>query len=223
MAKLLTENTGKIFEKAICIAYGIPYDGKFKYSLEEAELLSRRLIRLPEFFPVCTHSAKRGARYDFTTADGLHLSAKTSKHRSGKIAPQVIGQSQPSKFCSILEIPYTTIPDLKKYIQTEFIHVLPVLVEYTFDCPNIYYNQSKNTIQYIRLKQPIPWHNYQYTWTCDWTSWNNSSSLKLKAAEKDISIVEFQFHTKSRTNMAIRWFYDAVLDYFKDYFEITVL
>ena len=37
--KLLTEDTGKMFEMAICLLYDIPYDGEFKYNLEESKLL----------------------------------------------------------------------------------------------------------------------------------------------------------------------------------------
>ncbi len=36
-------------------------------------------------------------------------------------------------------------------------------------------------------------------------------------------LVEFQFHNTSRSNMAIRWYYDNVLDIFKDNFLITLL
>ena len=31
---LKTEDTGKMFEMAICYAYGIEYNGKYKYSME---------------------------------------------------------------------------------------------------------------------------------------------------------------------------------------------
>ena len=220
---LKTEDLGKIFEKAICLRYGIDYIGKYKYSLEEATAMSEKLTKLPDLFPICTHTAKRGARYDFTAFDGQHLSAKTSKTRNSKIAPQVIGQPQPKKFCSLLNVPFTTVPDLKKHIQIEFIHILPVLMEFTFDCPNLYYNKPNNTIQFIKLKNNILWHDFEYVWTCDWTSWNNSSSLKLKTPKGDIPIVEFQFHSKSRTNMAVRWYYDNLITHFKDHFEIQLL
>ena len=32
-AKVLTEDLGKIFEKGVCLLYGIEYDGKYKYSI----------------------------------------------------------------------------------------------------------------------------------------------------------------------------------------------
>ena len=223
MTGLRNEDVGKIFEKAICIAYGTPYVGSYKYSVEDATALSTRLAKLSTLFPMCTHTARRGARYDFTAFDGQRLSAKTSKTRDGKIAPQVIGQPQPAKFCSILGIEFTSTLELKKYIQNEFIHILPVLMDYTFDCPNVYYSKPKDTIKFIKLTRNIPWHDFEYVWTCDWSSWNNSSTLKLKTAAGDIPIIEFQFHSKSRTNMAIRWHYDNLINHFKDHFEIQLL
>ena len=76
--KVLTEDTGKIFEMAICLAYGILYDGKYKYSMEIPEKLKPRLTKVVELFPMCSHTAKKGARYDFTslTDETKHLSAK---------------------------------------------------------------------------------------------------------------------------------------------------
>ena len=43
----------------------------------------------------------------------------------GKVAPQVIGQSQPKKFCETIGIEYTTISDLKKHIQTKIVEIIP--------------------------------------------------------------------------------------------------
>lgn len=220
--KLATEDTGKIFEMAICLAYGIHYDGKYKYSMETPEKLKTRLAKVVELFPMCSHTAKRGARYDFTgVADETkHLSAKTTKKGVGKVAPQVVGQSQPKKFCEIIGIPYTTNTDLKAYMQTNILSILPILVSYTFDCPNIYYNEEKNTIRFITLTTPIEWAKYTFKWTCDWSKWSNSSTLKVVVEEKEVALLEFQFHTKSRTNMAIRWCYENFLTIFKQNLSI---
>jgi hypothetical protein len=221
---LQTEDTGKMFEMAICLAFDIPYDGKYKYGMEIPRNLQPRLAKLVELFPKCRHSAKRGARYDYTSLDETtHLSAKTVKKGSGKVAPQVIGQSQPQKFCNIMGIEYTTIPDVKKYIQQNITHILPVLMNHTFDCPNLYYHQEKNTIRYITLREPIEWEQYQFKWTCPWEEWGNSSTLKIITGQQEIALVEFQFHTKSRTNMAIRWCYDHFLHIFGDKLNITHL
>jgi hypothetical protein len=150
----------------------------------------------------------------------MHFSAKSTKKGVGKVAPQVIGQSQPKKFCEIIGIEYTSISSLKQYIQTEIIKIIPVLLEYTFDCPNIYYNKEKDTIRYITLDQPIEWSSYSYKWTCNWEDWKNSSTLKIIVDENEISLLEFQFHTKSRTNMAIRWCYEHFLQSFASHLTI---
>lgn len=220
-----TEDTGKCFEMAICLAYGIPYDGPYKYGMAIPEKLRPRLRKLVELFPLCTHTAKRGARYDYTAVDDIskHLSAKTTKKGGGKVAPQVVGQSQPKKFCEVLNIPFTTNEALKQYIQENIKTVLPVLVDHTFDCPNIYYNEEKDTIQYIVLTKPIDWNTYEYTWTRSWEEWANSTTLKINSNKKDVSLVEFQFHTASRTNMAIRWCYENFLILFKDHLTIITL
>ncbi len=222
IALLKTEDTGKIFEMAICLAYNIDYDGKYKYDMDAPRTLQSRLTKLTELFPTPKHTAKRGARYDFTcpTDEAKHLSAKTTKKGMGKVAPQVIGQSQPKKFCEVLGIDYTDIPHLKEFIQTNPIRILPALVDYTFDCPNVYYNEELNTIRYITLDSPVSWADYEYTWTCSWDKWNNSSTLKILHDDKEIPLVEFQFHTKSRTNMAIRWCYENFLTVFRPHLTI---
>ncbi len=221
--KLETEDTGKKFEMSICLAYGIPYDGKFKYSMDDSEKLKHRLSKLVELFPMCTHTAKKGARYDFTSLvdEKVHLSAKSSKKFKAKVAPQVIGQAQPTKFCEILEIPYTTIPVLKKYIQKNILSILPILVSYTFDCAIIYYIEKLSLLKFIRLIKPIDWNLYTYEWTRSWDCWKNGSTLKIIKNGEKKSLLEFQFHSASRTNMAVRWYFDKFLDIFKDHLSIT--
>lgn len=215
--RLRTEDDGKIFERAICYVYDTPYTQPFPYSDAAARALADRIASLPTLFPSCTHTASRGARYDFTSEEGGHLSAKTSKRANGKEAPQVIGQATPEKFCSVLGIPYTDVPALKQFIQENIVDILPSLVEYTFDCPNLYYNKAKNTIQFITLETPIDWSLYDYTWTKPHDSWNNSSTLKVNG----VSLVEFQFHSASRKNMAVRWCYDTFLSFFADHLNIV--
>lgn len=214
--KIKTEDTGKMFEMAICIVYGILYIGTYKYTTDITELFKLRLSKLTELFPMCTHTAKKGARYDFTsiTDENMHLSAKSTKKGVGKVAPQVIGQSQPKKFCEILDIEFTTIPDLKEHIQKEIKQILPVLVSYTFDCPNIYFNQEKDTIRYITLVEKIDWNSFEFKWTKSSTEWKNSTTMKIVVGDKEIALLEIQFHTKSRTNMAIRWYYENFLTVF---------
>jgi len=225
-ATLKTEDLGKIFEKAICLAYGIEYDGKYKYGLEAPTALVPRLVRLPELFPKCVHTAKQGARYDYTVAEDptLHLSAKTTKG-NGKVAPQVVGQAQPAKFCEVLGIPYTDVPTLKAYLQSNVAAVLPGLLAHTLDGPTVYYNEATKTIRYITLKEgtAIPWASYTYTWSCPATTWANSSGVKIVIGEKEVPLMEFQFHSKSRTNMAVRWCFEQFLELFKDYLVVVDL
>jgi hypothetical protein len=152
----------------------------------------------------------------------FHLSAKTTK-RGGKVAPQVIGQCQPKKFCEITGIEYTTNTDLKRSIQTNIINILPILVSYTFDCPNIYYNRQEDTIRFISLIKNIEWENYGFRWTRDWNEWSNSTTLKVILEDKELALLEIQFHTKSRTNMVIRWYYEHFLTIFNENLSIIKL
>jgi len=48
---VLTEDLGKTFEMAICLLYGIEYDAKFKYSMEEATNIKYKLNKLKVEFP----------------------------------------------------------------------------------------------------------------------------------------------------------------------------
>ena len=221
--KLQTEDTGKIFEMAICLAYDTKYNGPYKYSMETATQLSLRLHALRELFPLCTHTATSGSRYDFTSIEepSVYLSAKSTKKGVGKVAPQVIGQPQPAKFCEVIGIPYTDNSTLKHHIQTEIQTILPILVSYTFDCPTVYYNQANNTIRYIQLTTPIAWNQYTFIWTRSAAQWTNSTTLKIVTPSGDKSLLEFQFHSGGRTNMAIRWAYENFLSVFKD--NLTII
>ena len=215
---LQTEDTGKIFEMAICLAYGIPYDGHYKYGMATPEELKPRLLKLVELFPLCKHTARRGARYDVTSLNDqtMHLSAKSTKKGVGKVAPQIIGQASLKKFCNLVDTDYTTTPVLKQYIQDEILKIIPILVDYTFDCPNIFYNKHKNTIRYITVQIPIEWEKYQFKWSCGWSEWKNSSTLKIIIEGKEFALLEFQIHTKTRKNMAVRWCYETFLNIFKE-------
>ena len=240
---LMTEDTGKIFEKAICDAYGIPYDGPFQYSQAEVDKLTPRLKRLvtDNLFPMCAHTASKGARYDFTavaeTGEVLHLSAKSNKKKGGKIAPQVVGQATPQKFweecvkfsnCSN----ENGVPDpatLKKYIQENIMAIMPMLWRYTFDSPIVYYVRDTDQIRFIApvVVDGPDWTSFQYSWSRPYDKWTNSTSLRVVApgggVGGDTTIMEFQFHTKSRQNMAVRWCIDKVLQVFAGHFKVTDL
>ena len=121
---LQTEDLGKKFEMAICLLYNIQYDGKYKYSIDDAHLLKNKLTNLLTLFPYqLKHTAKAGSQYDFTciTDDTIKLSAKTTK-KDGKVCPQVIGQPSKKKFCNFFNVSIIDSEPLeqqiKNYIQT---------------------------------------------------------------------------------------------------------
>jgi hypothetical protein len=213
---VLTEDTGKMFEKAMCLSYGVNYDGKYKYGMSDPEKLSKRLKGVVELYPGYAHTAGKGSRYDFTNGSN-HLSMKSVKKENGKVAPPVIGQAQPAKFCELLGESYTTTPLLKEFIQANTPKILVKLIEFTFDCPIVFFVQSKQTIRLIRMCGAIDWIKYEKTWTRSAEQWKNSSTLKIDG----VPILEVQFHSKSRTNMAVRWYFENLLNKFRDFFEIT--
>ena len=242
---LKTEDTGKIFEKAICDAYGIPYDGPFQYSQADVDKLTPRLKRLvtDNLFPMCAHTASKGARYDFTAVAGesggevIHLSAKSNKKKGGKIAPQVVGQATPQKFWEEF-LQFTNgsndespVPaTLKKYIQENIAAIMPMLWRYTFDSPIVYYVRDTDQIRFIApvVGQQPDWTSFQYSWSRPYDKWTNSTSLRVVmpgggGGGDTTTIMEFQFHTKSRQNMAVRWVIDKVLGVFAGHFKVTDL
>ncbi len=227
--KILTEDLGKIFEMAICKLYIIDYDGNYKYSIEDAEKLKERIINFKHMFPYkIKHIAKKGNRYDFTciennSDDHKYLSAKTSKQKDGKVAPQVIGQSTKKKFCTFFNIdPDTTIDKIKDFIELNIKHLLKQYEIHTFDCPTIYYNKTKDSVSFIKQINSINWDiaDISFSHRNKKKLWNESSTIYIKNNGKNISIGEFQFHN-NRDNIKFRWCFEKVLDTFKDNFDIT--
>jgi hypothetical protein len=224
--ELKTEDTGKIFEKAICLAYNTPYEGNYKYSIEEAEVLAKKLTALCELYPSYTHTGDKKGRYDFTSADGnTHLSAKTIKKGVGKVAPQVIGQASLTSYCDIVGITYSSDIELKRYMQENIVTLLPMFEGYTFDCPIVYYNKKQDLIRLIKQESPINWKSVELSWTQAWNVWGNSTTLKVdtKDGKNPTSILEIQFHSTSRKNIVTRWYFENLLGVFKDNFSIVEL
>jgi len=141
---VLTEDLGKIFEKAICILFNISYEGNYKYSEEEAIILSNRLIKLKDIIPnTLKHTAQNGNQYDFQSIESnTYLSAKTTK-KDGKICPQVIGQTTKKKFGEYFNLNVDiTLDQIKEYIQMNQLHLLNEYSKHTFDCPMVYFNKK---------------------------------------------------------------------------------
>lgn len=228
--KLNTEDTGKIFEMALCLIFETPYDGKYKYGIESAQLIADRLTKngIMKHLPCkYKHTAKGGGTYDFTpvitknsggNSNFMSLSCKSNKTYQ-KVAPHSIGQARPNTFCERIGIPYTNIHALKVQMQNmDFMTntLLPKLEKNTFDALVIYYHKKDNTISLIKQIKPIDWIDKNYVWTRSADNWNNSSTMKIDKT----SILEVQFHEKNRKNMAVRWCFKNLLNKFPNCFEI---
>ena len=223
---VITEDLGKMFEKGICGAYGIPYIGKYKYSEEQADAFAKRLQLLPSLFPDCTHTAEKGAQYDFTANDNnqLHLSAKTNK-KGYKICPQKIGQPTKQKFCEYFDIdPKSTNDDIKQYIMVNLKSMLPHYFNYTFDSPIVYYNQHTDKIVYINTLSSIEWEPVacRFSHMQNNTQWNESTTVSMVRDDKSYSVAEFQIHN-NRNGVKFRWNLDTLLKYFPQHFDVTQL
>jgi hypothetical protein len=222
--RLKTEDVGLTLERAVCDVLGTPYAGVFKYSETEATNLAARLQALPEHFTESyIHTAKGGAPYDFTSTDApaSYISCKSNKGKGEKVAPHSIGQASPESFCERVGIPYTDRATLKADFQKPEItaKLLAQLERHTFDAPIIYYHKKDDTLQLIRQVRPIVWEGLDYRWTTAAAVWNNGSTLKANGT----SILEVQFHSKTRNNMAVRWLFKKVLKMFPECFTIVHL
>lgn len=219
---LQTEDLGKKFEMSVCLLYGIPYDGKYKYSMEEAEKLKDRISKLLTIFPYeLKHTAKNGSQYDFTglNDESIKLSAKTTK-KDGKVAPQVIGQPSRKKFCDVFGMVADTssLEEIKSYIEGNVSSMLEKYFNTTFDCPIVYYNQKKDILQLIRLINKVDWSSQSINFTKTGVAWNESSSIKIEK----VSIGEFQLHNH-RDCIKFRWCFEKLIKLFNDSFEIINL
>jgi hypothetical protein len=218
--KVITEDLGKIFEMAICILYNIPFNGKYKYSLSEAEKLSNKISNLKNFIPNnLIHTAKNGSRYDFTLTNtsGEYLSAKTTK-KGDKVCPQVIGQPSKKKFCTHFGLDNSlTTNDIKIYIQTNVPTMLEKYFEYTFDCPIIYYNEHQNKCLLIKRREDIKWTDYplEFSHIIKGKEWNESTSISIQGT----NLGEFQVHNH-RDNIKFRWNLLNLLKMFENNFEV---
>ena len=82
----------------------------------------------------------------------------------------------------------------------------------TFDHPILYYVQSLDEYSVIKRVKPFDYKGKHIEWTTPHERWNNSSTLKMNGK----SIMEFQFHSKSRNNMAVRWLLSNTLQMFDE-------
>ncbi len=57
---LRTEDLGKQFEMAVCLAYNIAYIGKYKYGLDKPTELVPRVKKLKNIFPIVRIQLRKG-------------------------------------------------------------------------------------------------------------------------------------------------------------------
>ena len=220
--KLLTEDLGKIFEMAICLLYETEFDGKYKYSLDEAEKLKERIKDFKKIFPNnLKHTAKGGNQYDFMDIENnIKLSAKTTK-KDGKVCPQVIGQPSKKKFCQFFHLDLSlTLDQIKNYIYNNIHSLLHIYVSNTFDCPILYYNRDKDKVLFIKQINKTDWesNNIEFSHIKKNKIWNESTCISIN----NITIGEFQVHNH-RDNIKFRWCFENLLLLCKDDYEIIEL
>lgn len=220
---IITEDLGKIFEMAICILYEIEYNGKYKYTLEEANSIKDDLYKLKSLFPYkIKHIAKNRNRYDFVSIndDKINLSAKTTK-KNAKVCPQVIGQPSKKNFCKFFNIDSCfNLDQIKNYIETNVKLILKEYIIHTFDCPVAYYNKYANIILFVELKESIDWTNYTIIFSHNIKNkqWNESSCISIN----ETTIGEFQIHNH-RDCIKFRWSFEKLLKLFLNNFNIRNL
>jgi hypothetical protein len=222
--KILTEDLGKIFEMAICLLYDTDFNGKYSYSIEEANVIKDKIQKLKIVFPyTINHIAKNGNKYDFVTTNAqynTYLSAKTTK-KNAKVCPQVIGQPSKNKFCEFFGIRLDfNLDQIKQYIESNVKSLLYTYSVNTFDCPIVYYNKHKQTVLFVKLRETIQWTQYdiQFSHRVKQKKWNESTSIIVN----NVNIGEFQVHNH-RDCIKFRWAFEKLLNVFKDNFEIIDL
>jgi hypothetical protein len=226
--RYFSENLGKTFEKAICLLYDTKYYGNTtQYDLLKAQDLMQRTNKLKQIYPTIKHNHKYTSKYDFIIKDSYDrfLSAKTTKTR-GKVCPQVIGQCTKKTFCDYFNIINTDIANVKIYIQNNIPLLLKNYFDNTFLCPILYYNEKLDKLAIIKRKEEIIWNQYnlefrhiQYN-----KQWLGSTTLYIidEITNKNIPLGEFQIHNQ-RDTIKFRWYFENLLNFFSDKFEIEYL
>jgi len=218
--KVVTEDLGKIFERAICCLYNTPFVGKYKYSLEEAEKLKERIQPFLSLFPhPLNHTAKNASPIDFTSTENpeVKLSAKTCKHND-KVCPQVIGQPSKKKFCEYFDLDTnSTLDEIKTYIEENVQTMLYKYFQHTFDQPILYYNQHKDLVLFVKTMTYIDWNDYEveFSHRLKLKEWNESTTIRIEG----VTIGEFQIHNH-RDSIKFRWCFENMLNKFNYIYDV---
>jgi hypothetical protein len=192
--------------------------------LAEAQSLKNRLSNLKNVFNYnIRHCASRGSKYDFECVDdpNIHLSAKTSKKKAGKVCPQVLGQPSRKKFCEFFALDQCIdLDQIKLFISNNIANLLQVYSAHTFDCPILYYNKASDVLAFIVLKEEINWaaNSINFSHNIKKKLWNESSSISING----VTIGEFQVH-KNRDCIKFRWAFENLLTVFGQHFTVVAL
>jgi hypothetical protein len=225
MAKrVITEDLGKIAEKAFCDLLSTPYNMAFKYPQERVDALKPRFASLAGEFAGYKHTGHQDDLNDFTSADGLqHLSVKTTK-KGSKICPQVIGQPSRSTFCPTFGLPLDATNDaIKLHIQTNVVSMMPRYIATTFHCPVLFYCEKTNLCQMITMTTPIDWSScfLKFSHIEGKKEWNESTTLKASRINDGVfqTIGEFQVHNH-RNCIKFRFDLTNLLKVFHESFQV---
>jgi hypothetical protein len=226
--KLLTEDTGKILEYALCKVLQTPFNGNFKYSEEKANVLAQKLSPLKTILADYKHTGNHNNLYDFMKSSAEHLSVKSVKHKSSwKVCPQIIGQTTKKKFNerfilnnqSLSQLQSSTIltieEQLKIYIENNYIYLLEEYIKNTFHSPILFYCEQTEEILLITLITPIDWSSksIQFLHKKNNKLWNESATLKIINDNKELTLGEFQIHNH-RDGVKFRFNFKTLLNIF---------
>jgi hypothetical protein len=151
LQKLQTEDLGKITEYAMCILLDTPFEGKYKYSVESAEIIAER-FRKTEFlqkqYGGCVHSGAKdpitgeiNPPHDFINKNNTNkLSVKSIKTGAWKILQKSVSPVQrnfkrPFHYCAIPTKPILKSKNLLKNIPGVYSRntlKIPFTVLYSF-------------------------------------------------------------------------------------------
>lgn len=225
--RVQTEDTGLILEMGICLALGIDYVGEFKYSMEKATALARKLEGpLREWIAEpLTHTAHGKGKYDFT-GETLRLSAKSNKTHH-MVAPQTIGQPTKKRFCEAFGLSQDSDNQtLKQHILDNVEGMLPQYFGHTFDCSVLYYHQREGSMKLIEsnAKAPIDWSSQTISFSKPTAAdWNESNSIRVEV-EPGVAktIGNLQFHN-NRDCIKFRWDIRNLVEAFPASFTVRTL
>lgn len=233
-SKIKTEDTGLVFEYALCIYYNVPYDGKFKYEIPKAEEIANTLkyskFQLYNFTGTdMIHTAAKQARYDFTSKDGkFKFHAKTAKRIANqKQAAEVIGQGSMKTLINHFNLPITfNRSQFKSWIMENIDTYITEQYNFLFNEPICYFVEDVYECYWITPIKKINVEKKNITFTKKLENWDNSNTIKYNG----ISIAEIQFHSSDRVNIVTRFNFNTnslnktgIFVAFQEYFDIKKL